>query len=162
MASAVPILRVANPQEHYAPSEIITIELYDPDTVIGMSFDAIMDDAGGVASEPQTFNTGLNLTQPGALNEGGHLVEYVFANSTTGGASGVLYTFDYHVPEVPVSTIITIGSYADGDLYWEPYFDYLSGEMYEGPLGSVAIHVIPEPATIALLGLGGLLLRRKK
>jgi hypothetical protein len=40
----------------------------------------------------------------------------------------------------------------DGEL-WEP-----TGVIFD----SVIIHQIPEPATIALLGLGGLLLRRKK
>ena len=39
---------------------------------------------------------------------------------------------------------------------------YTSGEPYQGGWGSVTIHQIPEPATIALLGIGGLFLRRRR
>ena len=42
----------------------------------------------------------------------------------------------------------------------------VDGEIYYGPIGEVLhtliIHQVPEPATIALLGLGGLLLRRRR
>ena len=44
------------------------------------------------------------------------------------------------------------------------FFDELGAEHYDDLVqgGSLAITVIPEPMTIALLGLGGLFLRRKK
>ena len=42
----------------------------------------------------------------------------------------------------------------------------IDGETYYGPIGEVlhtlVIHQIPEPATIVLLGLGGLLLRKRR
>lgn len=166
-AFGVPYFQIdpADYKDHYLPSEVITINIVDVN-VLGISIDAIVDGGiGGTAQEPQTFHPNLNLTNAGVLNIGGHLVEYVFANTTIGGASGVIYSFDYHVPDVQQSTIITIGTFSDGDLFWEPLFDYEGGSSYEGPiymLQGQAIHVIPEPATVALLGLGGLLLRRHK
>ncbi|HUT30830.1 MAG TPA: PEP-CTERM sorting domain-containing protein [Sedimentisphaerales bacterium] len=40
---------------------------------------------------------------------------------------------------------------------------YLTGAPFDGTWGSVVIHQVPEPMTVALLGLGGLaLLRRRK
>ena len=52
--------------------------------------------------------------------------------------------------EAEGETLITLGLVSDS-----------TGEIIE-VMDSVIIHQIPEPATIALLGLGGLLLRRKK
>jgi hypothetical protein len=54
-----------------------------------------------------------------------------------------------------------IVSVTPGDT-WGGTFD-VTGQPYGGAWGSVTIHQIPEPMTIALLGLGGLvLLRRRK
>ena len=61
---------------------------------------------------------------------------------------GVIFTHEFHVPDLPVSTEIVI--------------DYEILYSINGVSGSETLHVIPEPATIALLGLGGLFLRRRK
>jgi len=175
-ALATPYFAATPVKEHYMPSDWITINLVNPSgdlPVIGIMFDAIVDvicpggaSAGGVAAEPQVFNVNFGTTMPGALNAHGMLVEYMFANDTTlpaRGAVGILYSFQYHVPDVPASTLICIESYSDGYDWYDPLISYKDGTTYEGPIEMLeCIHVIPEPATMLLLGLGGLLLRRRK
>jgi hypothetical protein len=65
--------------------------------------------------------------------------------------NGVI-AWDFHVPmDLEPSTLITIAPIA-GTFNLVP----------AAQLPSVTLHVIPEPMTIALLGLGGLFLRRRK
>jgi hypothetical protein len=174
MAVAVPVFQVdpADKKDQYAPSDVITINLID-DTpinpgVAGFMIDCITDNTGGhvlgTASEPQLFNAGFGtMTFPGMLNVDDQLVEYVSASVGAGAViTGWLYSFEYHVPDVPYSTIIEIQSDWDGVTWLMPWFDYGDSTWYEGAVTPVFIRVIPEPATIALLGFGGLLLRRRK
>jgi hypothetical protein len=173
MAVAVPVFRVdpCDRQDNYEYSDVITIQLVDTN-VLGFSIDAIVDVicptggiAGGTAAEPQVFNAGFGAIMPGALDVNAHLVDYMFASVTSlppVAVSGVLYSFEYHVPDVPFSTLICIDSFAGGE-YWSPLFQYSGAPDYEGPVTMLTcIHVVPEPATMLLLGLGGLLLRRRK
>jgi len=175
--------RVAPGEEadHYMASDTITIQLYTDDPAItGIELPAIADDDDfGTAHNPLTLNANLVVfPQVGTIvNAGGPqnvLIEYVSGSANPGTpATGVLYEFEYHVPAKPASTIVKIGGLfslgmEDYANYWE---ESVTNEGYEtyGPadwdtyeMGIVEIHVIPEPATIALLGLGGLLLRRRK
>jgi hypothetical protein len=171
IASAVPIFRVdpSQAQEHYAPSDIITIQIYDDGLVKGFAIDAINDNGGdpqiGTAVvDSGVVASGFGYKQPGTANYDGMVMTFVAGEDTAVppvGVTGVIYSFEYHVPDVPVSTILVINAFGDDDLWLMPELTYVSGDV-TGDFTGVAIHVIPEPATIALLGLGGLLLRRKK
>jgi hypothetical protein len=170
-AVAVPYFTVTPLQDDYYPSDWITIEVHDdminPPGVAGFMIDCITDNTGGIvlgmAGEPQVFNTAFTTAFPGTLNVSNQLLEYVSASVGVGNpTTGLLYSFEYHVPDVPESTYIEIQTDWDNQTWWIPWFDYGDETHYEGAVTSVVLHVIPEPATIALLGFGGLLLRRRK
>jgi hypothetical protein len=81
-------------------------------------------------------------------------------------AGAVIASFKYLIP-ASWSNQFTIGFVAEGTPYIDGFGDpYTAGPAYISDatdsysIGSLTI--IPEPATIALLGLGGLLLRRRK
>jgi hypothetical protein len=169
MAWAIPYFQVAavDERDHFTPSDVITIELRDnnPVSVAGFMIDWITDTDGavalGTASEPQLFHSSFASTWPGILNSNGMLVEYLSAALGDAPPNKVLYTFEYHIPCVCPSTIIEIQTKWDGVNWWIPWFDYTDGSHYEGAVIPVLIHMVPEPTTIALLGLGGLALLRK-
>ena len=158
-------------KDHYAPSDTITIELYTDDPrITGVTIDAIVDDDDyGTAHTPLTYNSNFNgIQSPGSIkNSGGSpniLIEWINLtdNVDTTDATGVLHTFEYHVPDKDPSTIITIDDYYDDMMYLEGSVVGQGGTYGAAAIGGVEIHIIPEPATIALLGLGGFLLRRRK
>jgi hypothetical protein len=180
-AWAVPYFEISGPlpiKDSYMPSEWILIDLVSPPEdlpVISVLIDSITDNSGaipfrtlGEADGPQTFNTNFTTKFPGLLNADGQLVEYMSAADGTlplRGATGTLYSFWYHVPDVPASTLIDIQTDYDYDFWYPAEIVYADGSDVLFPDGihmNVPIHVTPEPATIALLGLGGLLLRRRK
>jgi hypothetical protein len=66
-------------------------------------------------------------------------------------ADGVIFTHEFHVPDgLAFSTEIVIDYHI---LYSIDSSDFA---------GQAVLHVVPEPMTIALLGLGGLFLRRRR
>ena len=151
------------------PSDILTISLVttNAEHVQGLELDAIVDGTStlGTAATPLTLNSHFNFADPGYLvNTGGALIKWVNASDTTVGgdyATGTLYTFLYHVPTVPASTYITINA-SDQTPYGNTVeIDFSDGSSIYSTQG-VVIHVIPEPMTMGLLGLGGLFLRRRK
>ncbi len=152
------------------PGDVITVDLVTTSGtpgVTGFAIDAITDGAlGGVASGPLTLNSGFNTYQkPGTVwNTGGVEVVAIAGASSGANVSGTLWSFQYHVPDVPESTMITIKIFEDDQDYLAPSYTLSGGTHYEGTdfFTPLVLHVVPEPMTMALLGLGGLLLRRRK
>jgi len=159
----------ADAKDDYVPSDIITINVVADAECIGASLGATTTDNGGTADEPLYLAPELSvLANPGTIvNEGGVLVEFVSGSAPFGSpgvpAGSVIWSFEFHVPDVPPSTIITIDDLTDMTHvppYQTSFMD--AGFNMIDDVQAVQIHVIPEPMTIALLGLGGLLLRRRR
>ncbi len=149
----------------YNPSDTITIALVssgmgtEPWEVIGLMVVGDMTTTGGGTASGVGFNAEWDATQYNIVNSATLLIEDI-QGSVSGASNGIgngdLFWFDFHVPELPYSTIITID--ATGQTWKDLWNDPLT--MTYG--GALEIHVVPEPITIALLGLGGLFLRRRK
>jgi len=172
MASTVSASYVVSFVAHDGKTEVkgsdnIQIDVVTTQAVIGLDLPAITDGgAGGVASGPLTLNAGFNaFADPGYLvNAGGILIKWVTGNCGTGASViGTMYSFMYHVPDgLRESDTITIGDYST-DPYWLGSIGlYPNGDPIYAPFGPLVLHIMPEPMTLTLLGLGSLLLLRKK
>jgi hypothetical protein len=146
----------------YKPSDTITIDLVSDVKVSSVYIDAIASNAG-TAHDPRSLNTALSiLPMLGTIvNSGGILIQGPIQGSapfdfTTHVPPGqAIYSFEFHVPDVPWSTYITICTSGSGEVT-----DFDLGTTVQ--IDPLTIHVVPEPMTIALLGLGGLFLRRRR
>lgn len=161
---------MAGPQPSYLPSDTITIALVgsgfdnsgtDPwNAWCGLTIGTATTHNEGTASNPQ-FHSKFSGTPGTIVNSSGILIQNVDGTVTMGDYVGIPngeagWWFDYHIPELPLSTIIAI------DLTGLVIRDAFGATMSVTYGGALEIHYVPEPMTIALLGLGGLLLRRKR
>ena len=130
---------------------------------------------GIVASEGQTADLGIVilLTGPGVMEGGANLVlpddpeTYFPLDPSAFGLEGDLAIFaDLAIPEIPV-VILQDGPVVEGILFTctglgDVVIEILNPDTGWGVVDTLTVHQIPEPMTLALLGLGGLFLRRRK
>ncbi|MHC5120834.1 MAG: PEP-CTERM sorting domain-containing protein [Planctomycetota bacterium] len=160
MASAGIVYRVGG-VEYAAGSTVnalgnVTVELYNQTTTTSAPTFAGVSDVGGYtgALVPAGKITSVVLDNPGNL-PGTWSNSDIYYNTYTYG----VWRIDYDVPAVAdtlagVLVTIDLAGVAEGDS-----FAMLDGAW---ELQDAGITFIPEPATMVLLGLGGLLIRRKK
>ncbi len=148
----------ADQKPSYSPSDVILLEVTSDVPLAALSFD-LNSSHGGTANNPAIINPNFDnaFGAPGTVvNAGGLLIQSVvgiLAGVTDVPVAGLHWVVEYHVPQVPPSTEIqlfaTNNQSADGTF---------SPVAIEGTV----IHVIPEPMTMSLLGLGGLALARRR
>ncbi len=144
----------------YTPNSVITIEIVTEfgagtDTTGAISMDSVSATAGAWASP--ALNAGFNdLANPGTVN--GLSITGIAGSTTTSvpdiGSGLVLWSAEFTVPVLPPSSVVDIST---TNFFANPtdFSDFAT------ETNVLQLHIIPEPITIALLGLGGLFIRRK-
>ena len=163
-ASAVDAWFEVDPSDHqdsYGHSQIITINVV-ADFAVGSFGMASINASAGAAEDVGTINPEFTYSPDAGdlINSGGVLITGV-----TGGiltmiglpplpAYEIIYSFEFHVPDLPSSSWVLISDSG------YTTFLYSGDEVLD--MTDLSIHITPEPMTVALLGLGGLFLRRRK
>ncbi len=148
---------------YVAPSETLVLDIWTDANIVpgtgewnGWALVCTVQDAsisGGVAVVQDAaiviYDDAAGNGFPGLDNENGVWGMLFLSEVSEIPAGGTIYDeIVFHCEWAPNDVVITL--YGTDD--WAQAI----------PLDSVVVHQIPEPTTIALLGLGGLLLRRKK
>ena len=133
------------------PSDTVIIDIHHGATDTGLAYLYF----GPIDDDVYTLSNAVVLDPAGDLKS---YVQYVEA-----GYDGFEVTVDDTDPEVMPN--ITVGVIFEVTLHCEGAGDVaiaLYDSDFASVLDSMTIHQIPEPMTVALLGLGGLFLRRRK
>ena len=153
----------------FAVTELMAVEVQNVNTDNqGTSWSASEAVAGTIAALP-TAGAGMTISEAGYLEDKGVLFDWFSEYSIDGVAAGtVLASFNYTIPTSWGGTDYWIAPLVPGtayiDILGDPYTAGASSASLFGPVtvGIGGVHIIPEPMTIVLLGLGGLFLRRRK
>lgn len=153
------------------PGDTIGITVSSDEQVAGVILALITDNGFGGTANPGAWNTTFTVANAG-YNGGasgfgtGDLIMADGSISLGFPATGLLYSYSYDIPsDAVVGSIIT---FTVGDLA-EYGIASSIGYLVEGATAQMSLTgmefaatVIPEPMTIALLGLGGLFLLRRR
>ena len=143
--------------------------LYGMDLDLHISGAGTLDHDKKLTGAPKlVWNSGFSVTGFSGVGDDGNI------SSINGGAlsgfncpygqdqvlvSGIFIHCDGEAPVVLDLTLATVGQYAEAFFNGQPTPGWVA--LTEADLGDLVIYQ-PEPMTIALLGLGGLFLRRRK
>jgi hypothetical protein len=130
---------------------------------------ASTDTAGTIDGSPQddAMYGGITVGEGYIINssESGYakLFDCAAGVSTGGNAAGIQGSFDYVLPSGWIIPF-TIGVLPEGTTYHDAWGDeYKADPSYAASAtGSVDLPGIPEPATLLLLGLGAVMLRKRR
>jgi hypothetical protein len=146
--------------EDVKPSDYIIVDLMTTDALASGMLETLTAITNGDEIVAEFSSTGWlvaggEIREPGAYDTGFD----VFFNSSTlmPFPAGWIWTAIFHVPDYKLPS---------DEIIIDPYGGNWAGTLADlGPddqLPYIVLHVIPEPMTIALLGLGGLFLVRKR
>jgi len=167
MASLANAAIVSFSAEDYVPGSPITITVSSDELVTGLVLALITDNGFAGTATPGAWDALFTVADPGynaddfGLGGTGDLIMVTGAITPGFPATGDLYTYTYDVPTTATGDITFTVEDAHG------YFSsisYMVGDVAT-PMSITGMEFtsVPEPMTIALLGLGGLfLLRRRK
>ncbi len=171
MASWANAAIVSFSAEDGLPGDTIGITVSSDEQVVGMMLARITDNGFGGTANPGAWNT-LFVTADAGYNGGaygfgvGDLV--IATGAVTPGiyATGTLYTYAYDIPsDAAFGATITFTVEDLAEYFYFSSISYLVGDVAT-PMSTTGMEftatVIPEPMTIALLGLGGLFLLRRR
>jgi hypothetical protein len=150
--------------------EATDVSVFTTGDGIAVQANAVANIGGSVGGTPTS--TVMNVSNSGYLdNYNGVLFDYWQAYNTDGAPAGTLATFQYTLPTGDPGEAYWLSALIAGVDYEYEASGWATSETAQGPqiIGGAPVNVlidaaliIPEPATIALLGLGALLLKRRK